>query len=1092
MKKRSFESGGFSLLRHLKWLLPGVVGALYSQVGSSTGGRVTWAAALVALFVLALYFPSIQERFEQWMESKIKGASRVLLARVEVEDGKVSVWHEGEEEMASSQEALVREREKGDKALQLVKLTFRAEDLKSAWKVALLQKEFQRGKGGKGVFSATLKGQRRQLHLLGSYEGALEKCQLYALAPSAQSASSGFSVEKYVQDCLGIFGKGASSRAEVGGEGSKTDVPPLQQARRLGSLLKPGLFIPVSPDHRTAEQPPSPTSSLLPPHQGIPPFVVKEEPDLVSASGHKATDGCGEISSDLVEAIAMHLIEEIKFAPNGCSGVMRVRNSAFRGLLVQNASLPSRTVVFRTSQKKFHPAEPLEKLPLHLVALRPPRRAVLSLPLMAALQCQGVSDRVFEALLKRHHSHAASLLEDGEGRGQSKSEDLRVASEASAFTRRRWLDALFAAEPNRWRWQIVDAMTSARIPTQVAPSLPKERRVLFKQVCRDAWKRLPLSVSPSPLSFSGGEALIEACGVWDVSGTLKKGEVFFQWPCGDSQAESDTEAMGDAEKSGRKQTSCIEGKGFVWPVGDHIRSPSNLQIVRFVRVSSHPQLSHLSGVLVFNTQDEIPLCQQLGGSDLDGDRFVFSVSPTVIPPASTPSCPSPSSTKLEKEKKENAEAERKEEESEDTEGKEHVCTSSNLFKALALVQEAKEIRRKLISTESAFLGWHTNWASASVSSFSSELEGLLARSRASSVLKKGRGVSEEEVLMFQKKWEGGEHTGGKPLSGIRWDFSHRERGKGGEVLHSPCAEGSFEETETAKGDKKGAGSLALASRSLAGRLFRESKKLIAEAEAAARPMRRPIEEEKEEKGENVAEGGVKVAENESEGNMEEMQQDETKTQQKEKGKGSKKKKEKEKEKQTEDDPGLCPLMLFWADAFPQPRRAALLRYAKDFAQRHWLSEGRLPMSIAQEEKGGDVGERVEVATWEEEEGGGEGESAQGIDLGTWHVKRQWQSLLHEGKRRRGGGTGQTMETDAWGPEFRKRAQKCRTVLLSGDGAESLGRKSPQRTSHCALALLAFSLTGEGVQMFGGDPWPFPWAFAFPELCQLNENVTPSQ
>jgi hypothetical protein len=110
------------------------------------------------------------------------------------------------------------------------------------------------------------------------------------------------------------------------------------------------------------------------------------------------------------------------------------------------------------------------------------------------------------------------------------------------------------------------------------------------------------------------EKSITAFGVIDELGVLKEGEIFVSF-----------------ENYEKKKYNVVWGPVMI--TRQPMVYPGDIQMVKAV---DHPQLHYLRNVIVFSQFGDRPLPSQLGGGDLDGDKFVVVWDPTLFPKKTCP------------------------------------------------------------------------------------------------------------------------------------------------------------------------------------------------------------------------------------------------------------------------------------------------------------------------------------------------------------------------------------------------------------------------------------------------------------------------
>lgn len=295
--------------------------------------------------------------------------------------------------------------------------------------------------------------------------------------------------------------------------------------------------------------------------------------DMVNRKGehHILSDGVGIIERSVVE---QSILPYLRLTSGNCSGYIpsafQIRFGGCKGMLVVfDTSVPA--IVFRRSMKKYDSADSSLGILKHSL----PRPVTLNRPLVNILDQMGVERMVLYRLLEEATSSVAkAALYD-----QAALELVRIYSTAY-LPYDRLLTAGISLLGEPFLRSIVDYLINYRLN-----ELKSKARI-----------RVP---------FSCGRT---AFGVFDESGTLEYGEVFFQY----TKMEMDS--------SGQLSSETVILEGEVMVTKFPCLQPGDVRKLRAVNVK---KLRHLKDCIVFPSKGTRPHPDEMGGSDLDGDEFAI-------------------------------------------------------------------------------------------------------------------------------------------------------------------------------------------------------------------------------------------------------------------------------------------------------------------------------------------------------------------------------------------------------------------------------------------------------------------------------------
>lgn len=310
-------------------------------------------------------------------------------------------------------------------------------------------------------------------------------------------------------------------------------------------------------------------------------YVVENEPD-VKRNGRCFSDGCGTISSELLEQVWRSLPpDRRRVKPT----VLQIRFRGAKGVLSLDPTLPGKQLRIRESMTKYTARESWKDLEICGAAYKP-LRLFLNHQFIKILEDLGIPEYNFVSIQKdalrqleqsiKHPINAASFLEY--------SHSGIAAKIPLLFNLMHTIGINFQSDRFLTDMVEIAAMTSLR-DLKYRARIPMEKGYLLY-------------------------------GIMDETKELKEGEVYV------------VTAPDDGE--GNQKRSILQGTVVVTRAP--ALHPGDVQVVRAVDVSKSSPLRQLHNCIVFSQYGARDLPSQLGGGDLDGDLFHIIYDRRLIPP----------------------------------------------------------------------------------------------------------------------------------------------------------------------------------------------------------------------------------------------------------------------------------------------------------------------------------------------------------------------------------------------------------------------------------------------------------------------------
>ncbi|PVI03312.1 rna-dependent rna polymeras-like protein [Periconia macrospinosa] len=310
--------------------------------------------------------------------------------------------------------------------------------------------------------------------------------------------------------------------------------------------------------------------------------VIEDEPD-VERNGHCFSDGCGTISSELLEQVWRTLPRERRrIKPT----ILQIRCRGAKGVLSLDARLPGKQLRMRKSMTKYTAKDTWRDLEICGAAYKP-LRLFLNHQFIKILEDLGISPSSFMAIQKdalrelelviKHPVNAASFLEYSHSGVAAKIPVLFNLMHAIGID----------FQSDRFLTDIVEVAAMSNL--------------------RDMKYRARIPIEKGYLLY----------GIMDETNELKENEVYI--------------ATGADDENGKWKRRILLSKRAVVTRAPALH-PGDIQIVQAVNVSEGSPLRQLHNCIVFSQQGPRDLPSKLGGGDLDGDLFHIIFDQRLIPP----------------------------------------------------------------------------------------------------------------------------------------------------------------------------------------------------------------------------------------------------------------------------------------------------------------------------------------------------------------------------------------------------------------------------------------------------------------------------
>ncbi|CAO1625409.1 unnamed protein product [Parajaminaea phylloscopi] len=323
----------------------------------------------------------------------------------------------------------------------------------------------------------------------------------------------------------------------------------------------------------------------------VPVKQISRVPDKKSAYGPEFTDGCGYISSNIVQRLhEKDPRRRRKRKKAVLPTVFQVRIGGAKGVLALNTAAVGMDVALRTSMIKFqlHPDEN-QTLTLEVASSADnPLAANLNRPLVALLETLGVPPRNFIKIQDK----AVSTLREA------------VTSTSAAL--KLYQSGGFGTGPEvSSLLQTLHRTLNLQGITQV-PFLKECNLTCLTSALRQIKYKARSSIDQA----------VTLMGVIDESGWLQEGQIFAQIRQGKEDGSVEERFM-----EGR----CVIGRS-------PFLAPGDVQYATLVGRAPHGSpLNDLYNCVVFSQHGRRPLPNQLAGGDLDGDLYNIIQNPLLFP-----------------------------------------------------------------------------------------------------------------------------------------------------------------------------------------------------------------------------------------------------------------------------------------------------------------------------------------------------------------------------------------------------------------------------------------------------------------------------